>query len=89
MQATIKKWGNSLALRIPKNIADELSINEGSQINFELIDGTLNIHPIQKCTVHDVIRGLNLDDLPELVEYGIAGKENEIWLEDTSPNKTI
>lgn len=28
---TFSKWGNSLAVRIPKDIADELGIKEGSQ----------------------------------------------------------
>ncbi|MHC1763567.1 MAG: AbrB/MazE/SpoVT family DNA-binding domain-containing protein [Verrucomicrobiia bacterium] len=42
MKATIQKWGNSLALRLPKSLADETQIREGSKV--ELVrtpDGVL------------------------------------------------
>lgn len=32
MTATIQKWGNSLALRLPKALASEAHIAEGSQV---------------------------------------------------------
>ena len=42
MKATIQKWGNSLALRLPKALAQEAKIREGSKV--ELVgtpDGVL------------------------------------------------
>ena len=32
MMATIQKWGNSLALRLPKTLATEAHMAEGSQV---------------------------------------------------------
>ena len=32
MTATIQKWGNSLALRLPKALATEAHMREGSQV---------------------------------------------------------
>lgn len=32
MKATVQKWGNSLALRLPKALADEARIREGSKV---------------------------------------------------------
>ena len=32
MNATIQKWGNSLALRLPKALADEVKMKEGTQV---------------------------------------------------------
>src|ERR1043166_2773914 len=32
MKATIQKWGNSLALRLPKALAEETQIREGSKV---------------------------------------------------------
>ena len=32
MTATIHKWGNSLALRLPKALANDAHITEGSQV---------------------------------------------------------
>ena len=47
MQQIIKKWGNSLALRIPKSIADSGDIRRGSLVNMFIEDGKLIIQPIQ------------------------------------------
>ena len=43
--AIISKWGNSLALRIPKAIAEELQLNEGSPISIETAEGKILITP--------------------------------------------
>jgi antitoxin MazE len=32
MKAKIQKWGNSLGLRIPKSLANEVSLTDGSEI---------------------------------------------------------
>ena len=32
METTIKKWGNSLAVRLPKHIAQKLALREGSRV---------------------------------------------------------
>jgi antitoxin MazE len=32
MNAIIQKWGNSLALRLPKALADEARMSEGTQV---------------------------------------------------------
>jgi antitoxin MazE len=41
MAAKIQKWGNSLALRIPKSYADALKLNEGSDIKIKIIKDKL------------------------------------------------
>jgi len=39
MKAKIAKWGNSLALRLPKHVAEELGLTAGRTVNLEK-DGT-------------------------------------------------
>lgn len=40
----VAKWGNSLAIRIPKDVADALSLEEGQQVEIERSkDGVLRI----------------------------------------------
>ncbi len=39
MRAQMLKWGNSLAVRIPKTIADEANLNEGDQLEIALAPG--------------------------------------------------
>ena len=43
MLATISKWGNSRALRIPKQLALEAGLDFGSKVEIVLEDGQLRI----------------------------------------------
>lgn len=45
MQAQIQKWGNSLGVRIPKNIASELHIKNGTIVNLEISEHNIIIIP--------------------------------------------
>jgi antitoxin MazE len=45
MTSRIQKWGNSLAVRIPKAFADEMNLAESSFIKMMLKDGALIITP--------------------------------------------
>ena len=41
MTAAIAKWGNSLAVRIPQAIAEQMQIQAGSEISMDIIDGKI------------------------------------------------
>ncbi len=43
MQAHIQKWGNSLGLRIPMQLAKQLKLHQGSPVNIEIDDGRIII----------------------------------------------
>ena len=46
MQVKVQKWGNSIALRIPKSFALETSLKCGSTVNLSLDNGKLIIEPV-------------------------------------------
>ncbi len=46
MKTRVKKWGNSLALRIPKPLAVEVGLEDSSPIEISLMDGRLVITPV-------------------------------------------
>ena len=46
MEARVQKWGNSLALRIPKPFAAEVGIEDDSPVRIELVEGRLVITPV-------------------------------------------
>ena len=48
METRVQKWGNSLALRIPKPLADEVGLRENSPVELWLRDNTLIIVPVVK-----------------------------------------
>lgn len=37
----VAKWGNSLAIRIPADVANTLGFNEGDEVNVAALDGKL------------------------------------------------
>ena len=45
VKTRIQKWGNSLAVRIPRAFAGDLGLNRGSAIDLELEDGCLVLRP--------------------------------------------
>lgn len=45
MVVELERWGNGLALRIPKDVQTALGLGEGSQVQLELSGGKLVITP--------------------------------------------
>ena len=45
MRGRIQKWGNSLALRIPKSFAAEIGLGQNSSIQLMIKEGTLVVTP--------------------------------------------
>lgn len=49
MRVKVQKWGNSLALRIPKSFANQTSISQGSLVDLSIDEsGKLIIEPVDK-----------------------------------------
>ncbi len=60
METRVHKWGNSLALRIPKPLAAQIGLQPNSQVELSLRGKELVIEPVSPSD-------LNLDDLLALV----------------------
>ena len=48
MKTKVQKWGNSLALRIPKPFAVEINLFNNSEVNVSLKEGRIIIEPVSK-----------------------------------------
>lgn len=48
MQTSVQRWGNSLALRIPKSFASETRLAAGSPVELVLRSGALVIRPVMR-----------------------------------------
>ena len=46
--ATIRKWGNSLGIRIPKGVAEQVDLKTGTKVEFDTSDGILTIRPVRQ-----------------------------------------
>ena len=48
MRARIQRWGNSLALRIPRLFAQEVHVRKGSAVELSLREGKIVMVPLIK-----------------------------------------
>ncbi len=48
MKTRVKKWGNSLALRIPKPLAIEVGLELDSPVDISLVDKKLVVRPLSE-----------------------------------------
>lgn len=80
MNATIQKWGNSLALRIPKTVAQETSLDNGSVVNLTVEEGKVVIAPVRKTkyNLEDLLQGVTKKNIHPSVDTGPAVGQ-EIW----------
>jgi antitoxin MazE len=46
MRTKVRKWGNSLGLRIPKAVAHEADVGEGSPVDVSLVEGRIVVTPV-------------------------------------------
>ena len=80
MQVQVQKWGNSLALRIPKSFANQIKIEQGSYVDLSTVDGTLIAKPLeeQEYSLEQLLAGITDENIHAEVDTGNAvGKE--IW----------
>lgn len=80
MRTRIQKWGNSLALRIPKSFASEVGLQRESTVEVSLSDGTLVIKPVAKpkSTLKQLLSKVTPENIHHEVETGSA-VGNETW----------
>jgi antitoxin MazE len=51
MKARVQKWGNSLGIRIPKVLAQEVALAPDSEVDLSTQDGTIVISPVMQKVV--------------------------------------
>ena len=78
MSAKIQKWGNSLGVRIPKNIIETIELEENSEVEIEAKDGAIIIFPKQKKqSLSNLLNQITKSNLHKADEDEVEG--NEVW----------
>jgi len=80
MKTLIQRWGNSLALRIPKTFAYEISVREGDEIEMRVTRGRLVVspRPPRHYYLADLVAEIRPRNLhKEIVIEGPQGRE--VW----------
>jgi len=80
MKTRVQKWGNSLALRIPKSFAEEVGLRRETPVEVALADGKLVITPVTapELTLKQLLAGITKENLHHEVDTGSA-VGNEAW----------
>lgn len=78
MSCKLKKWGNSLGVRIPKSIIEKTNLAENDELIIEQQDGKIVIFPAKKkfllSEMVDKITSSNLH-----TEEDFKPEGNEVW----------
>ncbi len=81
MKTKIQKWGNSLAVRIPKSFAVQTNIEQDSIVDLSLVNGEIVVKPHRekpKYTLDELLANVSEDNIHSETDWGKpVGKE--IW----------
>jgi len=80
MLTKVQKWGNSLALRIPKAFAVDAQLVNDSFVEISIVEGQIIITPVAapNWTLDELLAGINKNNLHHEVDTGLA-IGNEVW----------
>ena len=80
MLTKVQKWGNSLALRIPKAFALDAQLENDSFVEISIVEGQIIITPVAAptWTLEELLAGINKKNLHHEVDTGFA-LGNEVW----------
>jgi antitoxin MazE len=80
METSIHKWGNSLGIRLPKHLARNKDLKEGSRILVTETQTGLAIEMVKKPSVSLdlLLKGVKDSNLHQEADWG-KGVGNEVW----------
>lgn len=76
--ATVQKWGNSLAVRIPQSLAGQIDVEEGTTVELCVRDGELIVRPDRspKLSLGALLKDCKPSQLHGETDFGVdVGRE--------------
>ncbi len=80
MKTAVRRWGNSLALRIPSAFVTKTQISEGSKVEVTLRSGTIVVRPMVRkhYALKDLLKRVTPANLHNSISTGRAAGQ-EVW----------
>ncbi|MBI4673692.1 MAG: AbrB/MazE/SpoVT family DNA-binding domain-containing protein [Chloroflexi bacterium] len=80
MLTKVQKWGNSLALRIPKAFALDAQLENDSFVEITIVEGQIIITPVVSPSwrLEELLAGINKNNIHHEIDTGSA-VGNEAW----------
>jgi antitoxin MazE len=74
MQTRVQKWGNSLGVRIPRGLAEQIGLGAGTEVSLSAKDGELVVKPVlpSRLSLNDLLAGVTDSNLHSSVDTGSA-----------------
>lgn len=74
MQTKVQKWGNSLGVRIPRGLAEEVGLGAGTEVSLTAKDGELVLRPSlpTRLRLQDLLSGITPSNIHASVDTGDA-----------------
>jgi antitoxin MazE len=80
-KAQLAKWGNSLAIRLPKWVVEQARMQEGDAIEIEVVKGRVELRPAERApTLKELVARITRENRHEEIATGPErGKESVEW----------
>lgn len=79
MTTLLAKWGNSIALRIPKSVATELDVHDGDAVDVSVQDGAIVVRPsAPRYAIDDLAAQITAKNRHRETDWG-GPAGNESW----------
>ncbi len=78
METVIRKWGNSLGIRIPNAIIKNKALRDGVPVEITDMENGILISPKQKRTLSEMLGQITAENIHSEIETGVS-IGNEIW----------
>ena len=76
MRAQVSKWGNSLAIRLPKAAVESLRVHEGEAVDLAIEGESLVVRAARpRFVLEELLADLTPDNQPEALDFPPAGEE--------------
>jgi len=76
MRTQIARWGNSLAVRLPRQVTESAGLGEGTMVDIDVVDGVVRVstaRPVYRLA--DLLAQVTPENLPESFDDPPQGKE--------------
>ncbi len=79
MRVKAQRWGNSIAVRIPKAVAEAASVKEQDEMDIEVRDGVIQLRPrAQEPGLDELLLGITPENLHSEMDFG-RPEGRETW----------
>ena len=78
MRTQIQRWGNSLAVRIPKVFANQLGVGENTPVELDVVDGVLTVRVNGEMTLEQLLADITDENLHNEIDTG-SSVGAEVW----------